>query len=283
MTGSSLRDNGWTRDAVQAQLDARRWTRHGRAIVAHNGALSWAEQLQVALINCGPRSVLTSFTATEEQGLQGWHRDQIHVLVAAGSRLSPDLDVSVRVHYARTWSDVRRLAARPIQRLPDAVLVAAGSFPTPRPAIGIVAASVQQRLTRPDELRTALQAASRLRHRRILAACIDDIEQGSEALSEIDFDSLCRRARLPLPRRQAVRVEPSGRRRYLDGEWDLPDGRTLVAEVDGALHLAAQRWYDDQLRQNEIVLSGALVLRFPSVVIRTEPKLVIAQLRRALA
>lgn len=53
-------------------------------------------------------------------------------------------------------------------------------------------------------------------------------------------------------------------------------------EVDGALHLAASRWWSDQLRQNELTLSDAIVLRFPSVVVRTEPALVAAQLARAL-
>ena len=71
-----------------------------------------------------------------------------------------------------------------------------------------------------------------------------------------------------------------GRRRYLDAVWR--DGRIVVVEVDGALHLAPSRWWDDQLRRNELMLGDALVLRFPSIVVRTEPALVVAQLRRAL-
>lgn len=105
---------------------------------------------------------------------------------------------------------------------------------------------------------------------------------GAQALSEIDFVRLCRRNGLPPPRQQAVRVERNGRRRYLDAEWLRFDGRRLVCEIDGALHLTPRRWFDDQLRQNEIVLSGSLVLRYPSVVVRTEEKLVADQLRRAL-
>ena len=76
--------------------------------------------------------------------------------------------------------------------------------------------------------------------------------------------------RLPVPLRQVVRVEPSGRRRYLDATWRR------------ALHLAPGTWWDDQLRQNELVLADELVLRYPSVVIRSEPALVARQLRRAL-
>ena len=53
-------------------------------------------------------------------------------------------------------------------------------------------------------------------------------------------------------------------------------------EVDGAFHLAVGRWWDDQLRQNLITLGDAIVLRFPSVIVRTEPELVAAQLAQAL-
>jgi hypothetical protein len=121
-----------------------------------------------------------------------------------------------------------------------------------------------------------------LRHRASLLVAVRDIAQGSHALSEIDFVRLCRRHNLPAPTRQALRVEPTGRRRYLDAEWRLPDGRTVAVEVDGALHRTPQRWYDDQLRQNEVVIGGTIVLRFPSTVVRDEPLLVASQLRRIL-
>ncbi|HEX4727594.1 MAG TPA: hypothetical protein VH298_07340 [Jatrophihabitans sp.] len=114
-------------------------------------------------------------------------------------------------------------------------------------------------------------------------AALADIQQGAQALSEIDFHALCRRHRLPAPDRQTVRREPSGRKRYLDAAWRRSDGRLVVAEVDGALHLAVRRWWDDQLRQNELSLADALVLRFPSVLVRTEPAKVADQLRRALS
>ncbi|MFN2561400.1 MAG: hypothetical protein ABR571_08930 [Jatrophihabitans sp.] len=82
--------------------------------------------------------------------------------------------------------------------------------------------------------------------------------------------------------RQLMRRERSGRIRYLDATWKRRDGRLVVAEVDGALHLAPRGWWDDQLRQNEIALTDALVLRYPSIVLRTEEALVASQLRRAL-
>src|SRR5699024_2097586 len=105
------------------------------------------------------------------------------------------------------------------------------------PACGLLAAAVQQRRCEPSALRAALGRATRTRHRRILLAAVADIEGGSEALSEIDFVRLCRRHGLPRPIQQRVRREPSGRRRYLDASWRRADGRLVVAEVDGAMHL----------------------------------------------
>ena len=111
---------------------------------------------------------------------------------------------------------------------------------------------------------------------------VADIAQGAGALSEIDLRRLCRRFGLPLPTHQAVRVEPNGRRRYLDAEWRLPDGRVVAVEVDGAYHLAPQQWINDQLRQNRIVIGGTMVLRFPSILVRDNPELVAEQLRAVL-
>ena len=265
---------------ISAQVAASRWQVVGKAVVLHNAQLTVDQLRRAALINCGPRAVLTSFTASEERGLTGWTRKEIHVLAPAGTR-RPRIPGLV-LHRVGTWdqADIAPIVRR--HRLPAALVVAAGSFASPRPGCGLLAAAVQQRLALPTELHLALTAAPRVRHRRALLTAVADISQGAEALSEIDFGRLCARFGLPRPVRQSIRAEPSGRRRYLDAEWSLPDGRRVAAEVDGALHLTPQRWYDDQLRQNEIVLAGTMVLRFPSVVVRHEPELVAAQLRRAL-
>jgi hypothetical protein len=151
-----------------------------------------------------------------------------------------------------------------------------------RPACGLLAAAVQQSLITPARLRTTLDRSSRARHRLALLAAVADIEGGADALSEIDFIRLCHRYRLPRPELQKARRDSTGRRRYLDAAWRRADGRMVVVEVDGALHLNVRRWWDDQLRQNELSLADALVLRFPSVIVRTAPELVAAQLRRAL-
>ncbi len=268
-------------DQVARQAAARRWQAWGAAVVLHNAEPDRAQRMQIAVLNCGPRAVLTSFTAAEAWGLRDWTRSQTHVLAPAGTRRPPI--VGLILHRTTHWRRADIAAGRRLHRLAPALIVAASSFPSARPACGLLAAAVQQRLLTARDLRDAVTVATRTRHRSALLAAVADIGQGAHALSEIDFIRLCRRHGLPTPTRQAVRVEPNGRRRYLDVEWRLPDGRVVAVEVDGALHLAARRWYDDQLRQNEVVIAGTIVLRYPSAVVRNEPHVVLGQLRRILS
>jgi hypothetical protein len=281
-TWAGLRQRGVTSSRIRAQLASRRWQRLGYAIVLHNGPLSERQRWRVALVHAGPRGLLTAFTGAQAFGLRGWERETVHVLAPSGTRVRQGCPVPMRLHVDSHWDRVRRHRDSVVQALPDALLRAAVTFDSARPACGILAAAVQQRLATPESLRAALVRAPRARHRAVLIAAVEDIEQGAQALSEIDFARLCRLYRLPEPQRQVIRVDASGRRRYLDAVWRRRDGRMVVVEVDGALHLAPGRWWEDQLRQNELTLGDALVLRFPSVVVRTEPALVAAQLRRAL-
>ena len=258
-----LRDAGVTPAAIRANLAARRWQRCGRAVVVHSGPLSKYERWHAGLINAAPRSVLTAFTAAEFAGLTGWVRPDIHVLAPAGAAPLSRAVLPLRLHRTSAWP-VERWRSYRCHALAPALLIAAATFGSPRPACGILAAAVQQSLVTGKALQDALESASRLRHRSVLLTAVLDIQGGAQALSEIDFVRLCRRAGLPPPEQQQLRYDSCGRRRYLDASWRLRDGRLLVAEVDGALHLAPRRWWDDQLRQNELTISGAIVCAFPA-------------------
>lgn len=279
---AELAASGISWSTTRAQVRAHRWQRIGRAVVTHNAALTDAEKRRAALVQLGPRAALTSFTALEEWGLTGWARDAVHVLVPRGARVIRPGGIGVKVHYCGTWRPETLHLRRRLHRPGPAAVIAASSFQSPRPACGLLAAVVQQRLITAPALLTAVTEAPRTRHRAALLQAVHDIGQGAHALSEIDFARLCRRNGLPEPTRQAVRTDRFGRRRYLDAEWRCPDGRRVVAEVDGALHLLASRWWDDQIRQNELAIAGDVVLRFPSVVVRHEQRLVADQLWRAL-
>jgi len=282
-TARDLRAGGVGRQQLRTELMTGRWRRAGLAIVLHNGPLSRPQQLRVAQVHAGPQAIFTAFTAAEILGMTGWFRDEVHLLAPAGTRIRSGCPVPLHLHLHGP-ARVRRERRRGIEALPQALVRAAATFRTPRPAAGLLAASVQQGCTRAGELRAALDAAPRARHRAALRAAVVDIEGGSEALSEIDFVRLCRRYHLPAPVQQLVRRDRNGRRRYLDATWRRTDGRLVVVEIDGALHLIVRRWWDDQLRQNEIVLAeDAILLRYPSIVVRTEEWVVIDQLRRALS
>src|SRR5207344_1710344 len=152
-----------------------------------------AERHGIALLNCGDRALLTAFTAAEMHGLRGWERPTTHVLLPAGTRVCGLVD-PVRLHYTGDWTRVDHLSGRRLHRCAPALVLAASTFGHPRPACGILAAGVQQRLVTPEQLRAALALAPRTRHRRFLACAVDDIAQGAQAMSEIDFARLCRRA-----------------------------------------------------------------------------------------
>lgn len=280
-TARLLRADGVDRRLLAGELAAGRWQRAGLAVVMHNGPFSASQRRRIARIHAGPQSVLTAFTAAEVSGLRGWERTEVHVLAPAGTRLRSGWPVPVVLH-RHGRSGVRTINGGGVEILPDALVRAAGTFDGARPACGLLAAAVQQRLVKCLSVRLSLERACRVRHHRELLAAVADIAGGSDALSEIDFVRLCRRHGLPRPLQQRVRPDPRGRRRYLDASWRRHDGRLVVVEVDGALHLLVRRWWDDQLRQNELSLADALVLRFPTVVLRAEEALVVDQLRRAL-
>jgi len=279
-TTARLMRAGATRSRVQANLDAKRWQRVGRAIVLHAGPLTREQRWHAALINVGPRSVLTGFTAAEFAGLHGWLRPEVHVLAPYGAKARRLVEPNVVLHRCQawpvpTWSNYR------CEELGSALVRAAGTLDA-RPACGLLAAAVQQRLVTAEQLRVVLDGSSRARHRAALVAAVADIAGGADALSEIDFVRLCRRYGLPPPQQQELRRDRDGKKRYLDATWRRRDGRLVVVEIDGALHLNVRRWWDDQHRQNELSLANALVLRFPSTIVRVAPEQVAAQLRRAL-
>lgn len=279
-TRRQLRRVGVDSNAIATQLNALRWRKIGAAIVLHYGTLTRRQLLSVALANHGPQSLLTSFTALHGYGVHGWDRPEIHVVTPRGTRpfQHPSLPRIVLHRSDRIAAGTRFLA----ETCAASAVRAASSLTSGRHACGLLAGVVQQSAATATELAAAVHPALRVRHRRAMLLALADISLGAQALSEIDFVRLCKKNGLPPPRLQQVRHDSEGRRRYLDAVWDLPGGRTLVVEVDGALHIVQQRWWSDQLRQNDIALSGAMILRFPSAVVRHEPRLVLSQLRKAL-
>lgn len=273
---------GVSRSRVRNEVRARRWRLAGRhAVILHRGPPSFLQRAWVAMLNAGPRSALCGLTAAGLDGLVGFPSDEIHVLVPRGADARPG--PGVVIHQSRRFrppDDLHPAHHPPRTRLSRSLVDAAIWASDPEFACSLLAAAVQQRLVSAARLRTELEARRVGRHRRLLLGALGDIEGGSESFAEIDAARLCRRAGIPAPTRQAVRLDSHGRRRYLDLFWDPPG---LCVEIDGRFHMREREWRLDMDRQNDLLLSGALMLRFPTLTLRLDPGRFVSQIAAALA
>jgi Protein of unknown function (DUF559) len=267
--------------AVRWRLHSGRWQRPCRGVlVTHSGGISETERLWIAVLGAGPQAVLGGLTAARLDGLAGFDDRATHLLLPACRQVRTSLP-GVMVHRSRVLGpdDVHPARLPPRTRLARSLLDAAAWSGSDDRARAVLAAGVQQRLVRPDQLEAALGPRPRLRRHSLIAATLADIAGGAQALSELDFARLTRRYGLPAPDRQVMRLDRDGRRRWLDAYWDEAH---LAVEVDGLWHMEATAWWADMRRGNDLLISGLRVLRFPAFVVRDQPGVVAAQIREAL-
>ncbi|HET9082313.1 MAG TPA: DUF559 domain-containing protein [Trebonia sp.] len=198
-------------------------------------------------------------------------------------RHTPFSEQTVVTHYSQalTGLDVHPQRQPRRTRIARSLIDAAAWMPTDRGAMAVLAAGVQQRLVRPDDLTKVVDRMGALRRRKLIRETIGDIAGGSEALSELDFTRQVIRAfRLPEPSRQSARRDAKGRRRWTDVMWDA---YKIVVEIDGAQHTEdpLQRW-DDMERDIDLGLDGYQTLRFPAWLVRTNPGHVARKIFEAL-
>ena len=281
---AQLRSCGWTDSQVDHEINVGRWQAPAWGVVAmQNAPLTYDQRLWLGVLHAGDGSALTHLTSCRRAGLD-WKGDDdtIHVLTPKGDLVDP-IDGfffhQTRRPY-RQWLS-RSASGPPRLDLEHAALLTAERDRYVRRGIGLLAACVQQRLTDADQLVRAGKDIRKLRHGEMLMLALGDIAGGAQSFAEIDVGNLCQRAGLAQPARQAVRTDTDGRRRYLDCEWTLPDGRVVVLEVDGSFHLKVGHWWRDMKRERAVVLSRSTVLRCASIELRLEAWEVMADLRRA--
>jgi len=268
--------------AVRWRLESGRWQRPCRGIVVtHSGPLSSGQRLWVVVLAAGRQAALAGLTAARLEGLTGFDDGRIHVVVPASRLVRAELPDVVAVHRSRLFGpgDVHPARQPPRTRMPRSILDAASWMRTENGARAILAAGVQQRLVRAEDLTAELARRPRGPRRALIRATVADITDGAQALSELDFGRLTRRYGLPEPSRQVLRREPSGRARWLDAYWERA---RVVAEVDGLWHMDAAAWWADMRRDNELTVSGYRVLRFPAFAVRDHPDAVAEQIASAL-
>lgn len=282
-----------SRGALRWQVTSGRWRSPCTgAIVAHSGPMTERQRQRVALLWAGPGSALGGLTAAALDGFKSFksfrkrdeHADAIHLVVPVGRWVRgqrPELPVVV--HYSRLLGpDAVHPAREPRRtRIARSLIDAASWMATDRGAQAVLASGVQQRLVRVADLSAIVDANQRLRRRALIRETLGDIAGGAQALSELDFTRLVVRAyRLPEPQRQVRRKDETGRNRYLDVVWDR---EKLVVEIDGAQHMDAMQCWDDMRRDNDLVIDGYQVLRFPAWLVRYHPEYVAVRIHAALS
>lgn len=270
---SQLRDHGLTHGHVRARLLAGRWQMVAPEVVStDNGRLDRRQLLWRAVLHAPGASWIGHLTCLAERGLEGWSRDQVHLLTGRSSRPLPL--PGVVIHQSDRLSEPPDLAlGLPLVPAPRATVDAASRMPNARLAGALVLATLQQKVTTAPELDAELGATGRFRHKVAVRAAVASALAGADAMSEVDAEPLILRAGLPRPRRQVV---IAGRRRDL--VVDLPDSTHLVIEIDGPAHDDPRaRWVDSQ-RDAELIALGYVVLHLPAYVLRSDPGRVVAQL-----
>ena len=277
-----FRDLGMSRARVASQIAGRRWTAYGQNVVLlQNSPPTRTQLMWLAVLDAGEDAALGSHTALELAGFKGLAREaaDIHLIVQRGARATPL--PGVRVHESRRLNVAELVDIDGLRRTETArsVLDAAAWQPFPRFACLMVAAAVQQRVTTPARLDEAMRTVGRIRHKAYLRLALADVRAGAQSLGELDLARLCRRFGLVRPRRQVLRRDRSGRIRYLDAEWDLPNGEICVLEIDGGHHMDVASWQEDMRRERSVVVTRRWVLRATVFEIRLEGAAVFADLR----
>ena len=276
-----LRALGHTRHFVRRQVEARRWVERTSTVVSTvTGPTTWEQRVWLGVLHAGGTALAGGLTALEWHGLKGWHRDEVTVLV--DDELAFDTVPGITFFRTRRpLADMRCADGDlPVCRIEPAALLFSGYARSTRTALGLLAAVVQQRLTTADALLDEAERMRPLRRARVLRRTLHDIEGGAQSLAELDLGRLCRRANLPLPRRQTRRRDASGRLRYTDCEWLLRDGTVLVLEIDGSFHMDVGHWEDDLMRQRKLSGHGRIIVRCTARELRQTPEGVLDDLRR---
>jgi very-short-patch-repair endonuclease len=228
----------------------------------------------------GTPALLGGMSALATAGLRNFTSDLIHVVIPARRR-SSDAPDGVRVHRTSVLAatDIDANGDPPATEVARSVVDAAQWARTDREARTIIAMSFQQRLVGAGEVERILGRMTRVKRRALIRATVADAAEGSQTIAELDLVGVCREAGLPLPSRQVMREDDSGRKRYLDAYFD--EWRTVV-EVDGAHHMETDHWWSDMRRHNALSVRGEVLLRFPAWLVRDHPAEVAATLRDAL-
>jgi hypothetical protein len=269
---------GLTRGELRAQLKAQRWQRvWSRSVCLHTGDVSALGRQWAAVFEGGHRAMLDGETSLIASGLTNYQSSVLRVSVPRG--VKPLRGAGLDIRRTRRWSGGDLVATGvPRTRVPVAAVRSAMWARSDKQASLLLLMPVQQGMTTPELIGRALLAVRRDRRRELMHAVVNDMLGGVRSVGELDFARECRRRGIPEPDRQVVRRGKDGRY-YLDVCWD---DFGLVVEIDGIHHSWAASVVPDAIRQNEVALGRATVLRLPLLGMRVAADEFFDQVERGL-
>jgi very-short-patch-repair endonuclease len=198
--------------------------------------------------------------------LKHFEEPRIRVSVPRGGRVRRARGLDIR--QTRRWaSDDVVGDGVPRSRPAVAAVRAALWARSNKQAALVMTMTVQQGLAGAPEIAEEMLRVRRDKRRLFLHAVLLDLLGGVRSLSELEFARECRRRGIPEPTRQVVRRTALGRY-VLDVVWEQWG---VVVEIDGIQHTWANHVLGDALRQNEVTLGHATVLRVPLLGLRVTP------------
>lgn len=267
-----------SRGTVRHELRMRRWSQRTSSVYSTTtGPLSWEQRLWLGVLHAGPCALIGGLTAARVHGLRGWDRDAITVLVNNPLSFEP-LDGVEFFRTRRPLSEMRARRELPVCQVAPAILMFAAHERHPRTAQGAIAATLQQRLTTVDDLRSWIERLRPLRRAKLFRRLLDDVDGGAQSLAEVDLRRACRRHGIAQPTSQRARLDRRGQRRFTDAEWRLPDGRTLVLEVDGSFHDDVREAATHRARNRRLTTPTRTVIQCSAYELRHEPESVMEDL-----
>ena len=258
-------------DHVDHQIAARRWVeRTPRVISTITEELTRDQRLWLAVLHAGPRSMLG-----------GLHRCRAARPHRLGTRHGDRV--------GRRRAQLRTGGRSPLLPFPPPVRLASESEAGPSslsagasgPALGGVrrpgpAGARNHRRDRPAATHHT-RASGRVGGQPAPATPRQVLQENHRGHRR--GCAFWRRARRPSHVPEVLAATPgstahpedrAGKRRWTDCEWDLPDGTTLVLEVDGAFHIEVRQQGDDFKRARRITTKNRIVVRCSAYELRHE-------------
>ena len=263
VTRAQLLAQGFTDDAIQAQLDAHRWERVRESVYAlFTGPLSPEAKRTAALLACRGGALLSHETAGELHGFLKPDPEQpVHVTVRYGCS-AVRLD-GVKVHRSRAFAHIAVDGSDPpLTSRVHTVLDLAVAAPSGEEALRRAHQHALDAGVHPVSLAGAVDLRRPPRHRRAIQDAVTLLRDG--VLSELEHRYLVdveQAHGLPIGRRQTP-VLVDGVRRYEDITYDLPRGR-VIARLDGfGTHRDPRTALVDRRRTVAAAVAGELSVPF---------------------